>query len=298
MPMDWRSLQPGSSSQGAAGTSQNVPGANPNYVQGNVQGQWPMQGQMSNTFGHPPYRPQNPVGNQTASYAPGYPIMPGAGAQPQNFSQSNQAPYGTGQSPGSGAGAQSSMFQGMQYRQQSPQVPSQQSAQVAMPGQQIMFQGPLTPTQPFSQSPNQQASWTLPTTPPTPNTPSQASYSWPYSYASIYYPDAQGYPNMQAHLDFLVPKHLPPGGFSTFDQNALIEILSPLSPYKIELLRQHFQLQTNGDLGTDLHNALQGINARDRVSVTFIGLALGPCNYDLWLLRNVHIRSVNLVIYT
>lgn len=70
-----------------------------------------------------------------------------------------------------------------------------------------------------------------------------------------------------------------------FHAKTLIDVLVPRSAYEIDTLRFAYRQFSGRDVGVNMSAMVS--KSETNVRHTFIGLALGPALFDLWLAKNV-----------
>jgi len=116
------------------------------------------------------------------------------------------------------------------------------------------------------------------------NYPSADLFQRPYSYFTGFQEGQLGYPAMTSDLSLLV-NEFQSGGQSITEQSVM-KLFGPLSPYQLEAIRSGFRQMTENDLALTVDNMLASRSTYSaRIRFGIIGLVLGPCLYDLWLLK-------------
>src|SRR5579859_3244542 len=116
------------------------------------------------------------------------------------------------------------------------------------------------------------------------NYPLADLFQRPYSYFTGFQEGQLGYPAMTSDLSLLV-NEFQSGGQSITEQSVM-KLFGPLSPYQLEAIRSGFRQMTENDLALTVDNMLASRSTYSaRIRFGIIGLVLGPCLYDLWLLK-------------
>lgn len=114
--------------------------------------------------------------------------------------------------------------------------------------------------------------------------PSASSFERPYQFTSGYiHLQTPPYPNLLSDLDRLCHVLQPDIKFESLDTQTLIDILVPRTASQIDALRCYYRARCGVDLATLLSSIVSGQKAW--IKSAFIGLALGPALFDLWLIH-------------
>jgi len=130
------------------------------------------------------------------------------------------------------------------------------------------------------------------TAPPQPTQIPIALNQRPYGYFTGFQPGAPVYETIGNDVQLLLTA-IPSQQVKDVNTKPMIGILVQRTPYELDALRYAFRETSGQDLGNVFYKMLVTSNVKDSIRFAFMGLVLGPCLFDLWLLQSVLLLNLS-----